>query len=78
MSDKWINGVAEIKKSKNGNLYIDIKEDFSVSKGDRLMLKSKKQEILDNDNLSDDRKQELLAKLEFIKYTVNIPPKKAE
>lgn len=75
MSDKWINNVAEIKKSKNGNLYIDVKEGFSVEKGDRLVMKSKKEEILNNRTLSEDRKAELVEKLSFIKYTIHVPPR---
>jgi hypothetical protein len=79
MSEKktWINDVGTINKSKNGNLYINIDKGFSVNKGDRLVLKSKKQEILDSaeaGRITQERAEELLQKLEFIKYTIHVPP----
>lgn len=81
MSDKWINDVGTINKSKNGNLYINIDKGFNVSKGDRLVLKSKKQEILDSvkaGRITEERGEELLEKLEFIKYTIHVPPSDKE
>ena len=78
MSKTWINDIGTINKSKNGNLYINANKDFTVKKGDRLVLKSKKQEILDSveaGRITEERGEELLTKLEFIKYTIHQPPR---
>lgn len=78
MSKKWVNDIGTINKSKNGKLYIDIKKDFSVKEGDRLVLKSKKEEIqasVEAGKISEERGEELQEKLHFIKYTIHQPPR---
>jgi hypothetical protein len=78
MAKKWVNDVATINKSKTGNLYIQINEDFSVKKGDRLVLKSKKEEILasaEKGAITVERAEELIEKLHFIKYVIHQPPR---
>lgn len=78
MSKSWINDIGTINKSKNGNLYINIDKDFEVKKGDRLVLKSKAKEIqasVDSGKISEERGEELLEKLAFIKYTIHQPPR---
>ena len=78
MSNKeWINDIGTINKSKGGKLYIKADKDFTVKKGDRLVLKSKKEEILasaEAGKISDERAEELLKKLDFVKYTIHQPP----
>lgn len=77
MSKQWKNNIGTINESKAGKLYINIDEDFNVKKGERLILKSKKEEILDSvqaGKISEERGQELLDKLHFIKYTIHQPP----
>jgi len=78
MSKEWINNIGSINKSKNGNLYISVDKDFAVKKGDRLVLKSKKLEIEDSvkaGRIDEERGEELLKKLEFIKYSIHQPPR---
>lgn len=78
---KWKNDVASINKSKQGNLYIEVKEDFTVKKGDRLILKSKKQEIEESvtaNRISEEKGEELKKNLHFVKYIVSIPPRDQE
>jgi hypothetical protein len=78
MSNKWINDIGTINKAKSGNLYINIDKDFEVKKGDRLVLKSKKEEILasvESGKISEERGEELIEKLHFIKYTIHQPPR---
>jgi hypothetical protein len=77
MSKQWKNNVGTINESKAGKLYINIDEDFNVKRGERLILKSKKEEILDSvqaGKISEERAEELLQKLHFIKYTIHQPP----
>ena len=74
----WVNDIGQILKSKNGKLYIEIKKDFSVKEGDRLILKSKSKEIEESvaaGKITEERGEELLEKLHFIKYTIHQPPR---
>lgn len=75
---KWVNDIGAIKKSKNGNLYIGIDKDIVLKSGDRLVLKSKAKEIEDSvasGKITEERGEELLEKLAFIKYTIHQPPR---
>ena len=77
MSKEWINDIGTINKSKQGNLYINVDKDFTVRKGQRLILKNKKEEILNSveaGKISEERGQELIEKLHFIKYSIHLPP----
>jgi hypothetical protein len=77
MSKEWINDIGTINKSKSGNLYIKIDKDFTVKQGQRLILKNKKEEILnsvDAGKITEERGQELIEKLHFIKYSIHLPP----
>jgi hypothetical protein len=77
MSKEWLNNIATINESKSGNLYIKVNRDFSVKEGATLMLKNKKQEILESaqaGKISEERAQELVEKLGFIKYVIHMPP----
>ncbi len=81
MSKEWKNDLGTINKSKAGNLYINIDKDHVIKKGDRLILKSKKQEIeasVTSGKISEERGEELKTKLEFIKYTIHAPPREEE
>jgi hypothetical protein len=78
MSKVWINDIGTINKSKNGKLYIKVDKDFSVKEGDRLVLKSKKEDLLasaEAGKITEERCEELIKKLEFIKYTIHQPPR---
>jgi hypothetical protein len=78
MSKKWLNNIGTINQSKKGNLYIKINKDFNAKEGDRLVLKNKKQEILDSVQagvITEDKGQELIEKLSFIKYVIHLPPR---
>ena len=77
MSKEWINDIGTINKSKKGNLYIQLDKDVVLKKGDRLVLKNKKEEILnsvESGKITEDRGQELIEKLHFIKYSIHQPP----
>ena len=74
---KWINDVGQILVSKKGNLYMQITQDIDLKEGDRLTMKSKKDEILESvkaGKISEERGEELLEKLSFIKYTLHKMP----
>ena len=78
MSNEWISDIGTINKSKKGKLYIKVDKDFSVKAGDILNLKSKKEEIqssADAGKITQERADELMKKLEFIKYTIHQPPR---
>lgn len=78
MSKEWNNGVGQILESKKGRLYINILKPFSVKEGDRLVLTSKKQELQNSmaaGKLSEEKGNELLEKLKFVKYTIHQPPR---
>ena len=78
MSDKeWVNDLGTINESKNGKLYIKIDKEITLKKGDFISLKSKKQEILDSvesGKINEERGNELMEKLAFIKYTLHKAP----
>jgi hypothetical protein len=80
MSKEWINDVGTINESKQGRLYINIDKDFTVKKGDRLILKRKSDDIQQSvsaGKISEERGEELLQKLHFIKYTIHQPPEES-
>lgn len=77
-SNKWINGIGTINKSKNGNLYINVDiDEIVLKKGDRLTL-TKKTDSLDKQaelgNITEERAEELKEKLHFIKYEIAKAP----
>lgn len=78
MSNEWINNVGNILKSKAGNSYIKIEADeITLKKGDRLMLKSKAEEIeesVSSGKISEEKGEELKEKLHFIKYVIHKMP----
>jgi hypothetical protein len=76
MGTKWINDVATINKSKNGNLYIRVNKDFNAKEGQNLVLKKKADEISESaaaGKITEERAEELKEKLQFIKYTIHQP-----
>ena len=77
MSKEWINDIGTINKSKKGNLYIQLDKDCVMKKGDRLVLRSKKDDILKSvqtGKITEERGEELIEKLHFIKYSIHQPP----
>lgn len=78
MSSEWKN-IGTIRESKKGNLYIKIDADLNAKEGDTFMLKNKKKEILESAEkgyITEERAQELIENLSFIKYTIVKPPNK--
>ena len=69
---KWLN-VGSILKSKKGISYIKIDQDVSLKKDDVLFLKNKQEDIkeqVERGTITEERGQELLEKLHFIKFNI--------
>ena len=78
MSNGWINNVLQVNEAKSGNFYVEIKEDITFKAGDRVMLKSKADDIdeqVKNGVIDEDRGEELKDKLSWIKYVGNLAPR---
>lgn len=77
MSNEWLNDVGQLLKAKSGKLYIKFDKDFTVKKGDNITLKKKSDEINESfeaGKISEEKRDELLDKLSFVKYTLHKPP----
>lgn len=74
----WKNNVLQVNESKSGNYYIEIKEDISFEKGERIMLKAKVDDIDDQVNkgfITEEEGESLKEKFDWIKYIGNVAPK---
>ena len=80
MSEGWINDVGSVLKSKNGKtFYLQINQDIELKKGDRLLLKNKKEQIeaqVAAGKIDAERGEELKDKLNFIIFEAHKMPNK--
>jgi len=80
MSEGWINDVGSVLKSKNGKtFYLQINQDIELKKGDRLLLKNKKEQIeaqVAAGKIDAERGEELKDKLKFIIFEAHKMPNK--
>ena len=77
MSKEWINDVGILATSKEGKPYIKIEKDITLKAGDRLVMKSKKEAIensVASGKITEERGEELLDKLGWIKYELHKAP----
>lgn len=85
MSQKWLNDVVQINKSKAGKIYIkftdnsEVLEEFKsrLKPGGMISCKSKQTELdeaLEAGRISEERHEELVDKLSFIKYVGHMGP----
>ena len=73
---QWIH-FADIMKSKEDKLYIKVREDIKLEKDQMVVMKKKSEQIkqqFKNGFISEERRDELLEKLSFIKYELLLPP----
>ena len=73
---KWLH-FGDIMKSKDGKLYIKVREDVELKKDQMIVMKKKSDQIKSQHEsgfITEERMNELLEKLSFIKYELLLPP----